>query len=196
MKLFGGSASFALGFQFIADPYQRRPPLRRVSWGQLQILVSGRILTAGISSDQAFVNCAEIPWAAIVEWMVGNWDLMLQETRLPLPSKSAGSAAWCGDWFRSLPDDDSELDKFWTLARNGEVGMGWDGMGSCLPDLRIPDLHLRSVRPGIELSWKDCEFRGAPNGISLHEISGIVALPAQDVADVLFDRAQLAAQEL
>jgi Zn-dependent peptidase ImmA (M78 family) len=193
MKLFGNRAKFALGFQLIADPDQGSPPLRRVSWGQLQIWVSSRNLTAGISHDQSVVNCAEVPLAPLVQWIAKNWDPMLHETRLPLPSKSIGSAAWCVDCLGSLPDDDSELDKL--LDARAE----WrrrHGMGSCLPDFRIPDLHLRRVSSGIELSWDDREWRTIPNGISLQEPSGTVVLPAQEVANVLFDWAQSVALDL
>ena len=160
MRLFGERARFALGFQLIPDPDQGSPPLRRVSWGKLQIWVSRRNLTAGISDDHAVVDCAEVPLAPIVAWMVANWDPMLHETRLPLPAKSAGSAAWCLDCLISLPDDDFELDKL--LDARAE----WrnrHSMGSSLPDFRVPDLHLRRVNSGIELSWDDREWRNVPN---------------------------------
>jgi Zn-dependent peptidase ImmA (M78 family) len=193
MIYFGDRAKFAIGFQLIPDPDQGSSPLRRLSWGKLQIWIASCNLTAGISRDQAIVDCAEVPLAPLVEWIAKNWDPMLHETRLPLPSKSIGSAAWCVDCLRSLPDDDSELDKL--LDARAE----WrsrHGMGSCLPDFRIPDIHLRRVNSGIELSWDDREWRSVPNGISLQETSGTAILPAQDVADVLFDWAQSVAQEL
>ena len=193
MRLFGDRARFALGFQLIPDPDQGSSPHRRVSWGQLQIWVSGRNLTAGISNDQAVVNCAEVPLAPIVEWMARNWDPMLHETRLPLPAKSAGSAAWCLDCLISLPDDDSELDKL--LDARAE----WrnrHSMGSSLPDFRVPDLHLRRVNSGIELSWDDREWRSVPNSISLQETSGSAILPTIEVAQVLFDWAMSVASEL
>lgn len=187
MILFGNRSKFALGFQLIPDPDQGSPPLWRVSWGQLQIWVSGRNLTAAIGHDQSVVNCAEVPLAPIVEWIAKNWDPMLHETRLPLPSKSVGSASWCVDCLGSLPDDDSELDKL--LDARAE----WrnrHGMGSSLPDFRLPDLHLRRVNSGIELSWDDREWRRVPSGIRLQETSGTAILPAQDVANVLFEWAQ------
>jgi hypothetical protein len=193
MRLFGERARFALGFQLIPDPDQGSPPLRRVSWGKLQIWVSGRNLTAGISDDHAVVDCAEVPLAPIVAWMVANWDPMLHETRLPLPAKSAGSAAWCLDCLISLPDDDFELDKL--LDARAE----WRNrhfMGSSLPDFRVPDLHLRRVNSGIELSWDDREWRSVPNSISLQETSGSAILPAIEVAQVLFDWAFSVANEL
>jgi Zn-dependent peptidase ImmA (M78 family) len=193
MRLFGDRARFALGFQLITDPDQGSPPLRRVSWGQLQIWVTGRNLTAGISPNQSVVDCAEVPLAPLVAWIARNWDPMLHETRLPLQSKSLGSAAWCVDCLISLPDDDSELDR---LLKARAEWRSRHGMGSCLPDFRIPDLHLRRVNSGIEISWDDREWRSIPTGISLQETSGIAILPAQVVAQVLFDWAQSVAQEL
>ena len=193
MRLFGDRARFALGFHLIPDPDQGSPPLRRLSWGQLQIWVSGRNLTAGISDDQAVVDCAEVPLAPIVEWMVRNWDPMLHETRLPLPAKSAGSAAWCVDCLMSLPDDDSELDK---LLDARSEWRNRHSMGSSLPDFRLPDFHLRRVNSGIELSWDDREWRSVPNGISLQETSGSVILQGMEVAQVLFDWASSVACDL
>ena len=193
MKLFGDRARFALGFQLVPDPDQGSPPLRRVSWGKLQIWVSGRNLTAGISSHQTVVECAEVPLAPIVEWIADNWDPMLHETRLPLPSQSHGSAAWCVDCLVSLPEEDEKLDK---LLDDRAQWRKRHAIGSSLPDFRLPDLHLRRVNSGIELSWDDREWRSVPNGISLLESSGTVIVPANEVAQVLYDWSTSTAREL
>lgn len=184
MKLFGDRARFALGFQLVPDPDQGSPPLRRVSWGKLQIWVSGRNLTAGISSNQDVVDCAEVPLAPIVAWIAKNWDPMLHETRLPLPSHSHGSAAWCVDCLISLPEEDAQLDR---LLDDRAEWRNRHAIGSSLPDFRLPDLHLRRINSGIELSWDDREWRSVPNGISLLEPSGTVIVPASEVAQVLYD---------
>jgi Zn-dependent peptidase ImmA (M78 family) len=118
---------------------------------------------------------------------------MLHETRLPLRSKSIGSAAWCVDCLGALPDDDSELDKL--LDARAE----WrsrHGMGSSLPDFRIPDLHLRRVNAGLELSWDDRAWRSVPNGMRLQEASGTVIFSAEEVANILFDWASAVAHSL
>lgn len=193
MRLFGNRARFALGFSLIPDPDQGSTPLRRVSWGQLEIWVAGRNLTSGISRDGAVANCAEVPLAPIVAWIAKNWDPMLHETRLPLPSHSHGSAAWCVDCLISLPEEDAELDRL--LDARAE----WrhrHAIGSSLPDFRLPDLHLRRVNSGIELSWDDREWRSIPNGISLLEPSGTVILPANEVAEVLYEWSIATASEL
>jgi Zn-dependent peptidase ImmA (M78 family) len=193
MRIFGDKARFALGFQLITDPDQGSPPLRRVSWGQLQIWVAGRNLTAGISPNQSVVDCAEVPLAPLVAWIAKNWDPMLHETRLPLPSKSLGSAAWCVDCLISLPDDDSELDKLLDARASWRSR---HGLGSSLPDFRIPDLHLRRVNAGIELSWDDRAWRSVPDGMRLQEASGTVILPAEEVANILCDWASGVANAL
>ena len=59
-----------------------------------------------------------------------------------------------------------------------------------------PDLHLRRVNSGIELSWDDREWRSVPNGISLMEPSGTVIVPANEVAQVLYDWSRATAIEL
>jgi Zn-dependent peptidase ImmA (M78 family) len=164
-----------------------------VSWGQLQIWVTGRNLTAGISPNQSIVNCAEVPLAPLLAWIAKNWDPMLHETRLPLPSKSLGSAAWCVDCLISLPDEDSELDKLLDARASWKSR---HGMGSSLPDFRIPDLHLRRVNAGIELSWDDRAWRSVPHGMRLQEASGTVILPAEEVANILFDWASGVANAL
>jgi hypothetical protein len=193
MSLFGNRARFALGFKLISDPDQGSTPLRRVSWGQLEIWVSGRNLTAGISRDGAVANYAEVPLAPIVAWIAENWDPMLHETRLPLPSHSHGSAAWCVDCLISPPEEDAELDR---LLDDRAEWRDRHAIGSSLPDFRLPDLHLRRVNSGIELSWDDREWRSVPNGISLMEPSGTVIVPANEVAQVLYDWSRATAIEL
>lgn len=193
MKLFGDRARFALGFQLIPDPDQASPPLRRVSWGKLQIWVAGRNLTEGISSNQEVVDCAEVPLAPIVAWIANNWDPMLHETRLPLPSRSQGSAAWCVDCLISLPEEDEKLDR---LLNDRAEWRNRHAIGSSLPDFRLPDLHLRRVNSGIELSWDDREWRTIPNGISLSEPAGTVVVPAIEVANVLHELSTAIASEL
>ncbi len=193
MNLFGDRGRFALGFQLVSDPDQGSPTLRRVSWGRLQIWVSGRNLTAGISRLQTVVDCAEVPLAPIVEWIADNWDPMLHETRLPLPSQSHGSAAWCVDCLISPPEEDAELDK---LLDERAQWRRRHAIGSSLPDFRLPDLHLRRVNSGIELSWDDREWHSIPNGITLVEASGAVIVPASEVAQVLYDWSCAAARQL
>jgi len=193
MNLFGDRARFALGYQLIPDPDQACQPLRRVSWGKLQIWVAGRNLTEGISSNQDVVNCAEVPLAPIVAWIAEKWDPMLHESRLPRQSKSPDAASWCFDCFVSLPDDDSKLDQLL------DARAGWrarHAMGYSLPDFRLPDLHLRRVNSGIELSWNDREWRSVANSINLQEPSGSAILPATEVAQVLFDWAISLSREL
>ena len=193
MNLFGDIARFALGFNLIPAPDQGSTPLRRVSWGQLQVWVAGRNLTAGISRDRAVVNCAEVPLAPIVAWIAENWDPMLHETRLPLPSESHGSAAWCVDCLISLPEEDAELDR---LLDDRAQWRNRHAIGSSLPDFRLPDLQLRRVNSGIELSWDDREWRSVPNGISLLESSGTVIIPANEVAQVLYEWSIATARKL
>jgi hypothetical protein len=193
MKLFGDRTKFALGFQLIPDPDQGSSLLRRVSWGRFQIWVSGRNLTVGNGSNQTIVECAEVPLVPLVWWVVNNWEHILYETELPFNNEDSSSASWCVDCLDSLPDDDSELDKLLNARlewRNRHC------MGSSLPDFRLPNLHLRCVNTGIELSWDDREWSNVSSGINLHEISGTAVFPVQDIASVLFDWASSIAYEL
>jgi predicted nucleotidyltransferase len=67
-----------------------------------EALLEALALAERISRDQAIVDCAEVPLAPLLEWIARNWDPMLHETRLPLPSKSIGSVAWCVDCLGKL----------------------------------------------------------------------------------------------
>mgnify|MGYP001809601325 CR=1 FL=1 len=184
MKIIGNPERFALGFKLTQDPDDGGFPHFRLSWGKFQVWVTGRNLTSGRAQDGSGVDFATVPLAPVVEWISKNWDPMLHEGRFPSISDSSSAAAWLIDSLASLPDDDSELDKI--LSERAKWWMR-HGMGASLPDFRIPDLVLRRVNAGVELSWDDREWRSVPSGIHLMESPNAVILPALEVAEVLHE---------
>jgi len=193
MKIIGNQDRFALGFKLTEDPDEGGSPHLRASWGHFQVWVAGRNLTSGRAQDGSGVDFATVPLAPIVEWIATNWDPMLHEGRLPSRSESQSAAAWLMDILTSLPDDESELDK---LLCDRATWWMRHGMGASLPDFRIPDLILRRIDSGIELSWDDREWRSVPNGVRLVEAPSAVVLPAQEVAEVLYNWAHTVTDEL
>jgi Zn-dependent peptidase ImmA (M78 family) len=82
----------------------------------------------------------------------------------------------------SLPREDAAQDEF---LDQREAWWSRHGLGSALPDFRVPDLHIRRMNTDVELSWDDREWRSIPGGLRLTEASGALLLPATEVARVL-----------
>ncbi len=182
MKIIGNPDRFALGFDLVEDPDAGGQPHSRASWGHFQVWVSGRNLTSGRAPDGTGVDSAMVPLAPIVKWIAQQWDPMFHEGRLPTSTESATAAAWSLDALASLPEDDAQLD---ARLKARADWWGRHGLGAALPDFRVPDLHIRRVNSGIELSWDDREWRSVPGGIRLNEMPGAAVLPASEAAEVV-----------
>ena len=94
LAICGARDRFALGLALAEDPDQDSPAALRASWAKIQIWVGGRNLTAGIAASGAYRTEAECPALPVVKWLIDNWDALLHEERLPLPSHASSSAAW------------------------------------------------------------------------------------------------------
>lgn len=182
MKTIGDIARFALAFELRTDPDAGGDPAERASWGAFQVWVGGRNLTAG-RSDGASVDVAEVPLLPIVRWLMLAWDPLLHEERLPRPGYLSSAASWRMDSLASLTDDD-DLDP---LLEDRDAWWHRHGLGSALPEYRIPDLHIRRMGKSAEISWDDREWRTVPRGVRLVESPGAVVMAAHEVARVLFD---------
>lgn len=177
----GDRSRFALGFEFIEDP-DVGPELLRRSWGRLQIWVADRNLTLGHTRTGEALDAAEVPLLPIIEWLVRTWDPLLHEERLPRPTRAISAANWRVEVLMRLPAS-SDFD---ALLEEREAYWHRHGLGSVLSGFRVPDLHFRRRGQRIELSWDDSEWRSVPTGVQLAERPGSAALPADEVAEVLF----------
>ncbi|MCX4244465.1 ImmA/IrrE family metallo-endopeptidase [Paraliomyxa miuraensis] len=183
MKMIGDESSFALGFELRADPDEGGDPAERASWGALQVWVAGRNLTAG-RADGVALDAAEVPLLPVVRWLVERWDPLLHEERLPRPSYAGTAASWRMDCLDALFGREDDLDR---LLEERHAWWHRHGLGSALPEFRVPDLHIRRAGSEAELSWDDREWRTVPRGVRLVESPGAALLPVEQVARVLFD---------
>jgi hypothetical protein len=193
MRVFGDPDRFAIGHEFRKDPDSGGDPLARASLGALQLWVAGRNLTSGRTDDGRTVEAAEVPLALIVQWLLRNWDPLFHEERLPRPLPSKSAAAWRMDVLQRLPESEAELD---VLMIEGERWWQRHGLGSAVPESRIPDLQLRRRGDQIEASWDDREWRSVPGGVRLIEPPDAVLLPADEVGGVAYEWATACVDEL
>lgn len=192
MKTIGDTARFALGFELRPDPDVGGDPAERASWGALQIWVTGRNLTAGRADEQA-LDAAHVPLLPVARWLVDNWDPLLHEERLPRPSASTSAASWRMDSLALLPEREEDIDR---LLEDRSAWWRRHGLGSALPEYRVPDLHVRRIGTDAEVSWDDREWRTVPRGVRLIEAPGAALLPVDEVAQVLFDWSSAVVAEL
>ena len=178
----GDRERFALAFELRPDPDPGGDPAKRASWGAFQIWVAGRNLTSGVLGTGDLVDAAECPLLPIVEWLIENWDPLLHEERLPFPISASSSARWYAACLPVALRSRLKTDQFL------EVREDWwarHGLGSALPDFRLPDLHFRRSTDDIELSWDDREWRSVPRGVALTEPAGSARIGVREVVEVL-----------
>lgn len=175
---------FALAFQLTDDPDAEGSALNRASWGYLQMWVAGRNLTSGIAADGTSIDRAECPLLPIVAWFVDRWDALFHEERLPSDYEAISSAQWHSRVLQSAKDDDAAFDELM------DERLAWwnnHGLGSALPDYRIPDLHIRRRDKHVELSWDDSEWRAVASGVQLSFQPGVVTLTIDFVCSTVSD---------
>lgn len=183
MKVFGDKARFALGFELISDP-DRGLPEDRASWACLEIWVVGRHLTSGLSDSGVQVQGAEVPLAPVLRWLLGQWDSLFHEERLPRENLCTSAAAWRTASLLTLPKDDGALD---ALLSDREAWWKRHALGAALPGFRVPDLHVRRQGHQVELSWTDQEWRTVPGGMQVLEAPGSANLSAEEASRVFFE---------
>jgi Zn-dependent peptidase ImmA (M78 family) len=192
MRTIGQEARFALAFELRSDPDEGGDPAERASWGAFQVWVAGRNLTAG-RAEGVSLDAAEIPLLPVVRWLVNEWDPLLHEERLPRPDYLGPAASWRMDALESMPEREDELDR---LLDDRDAWWHRHGLGSALPEYRVPDVHIRRMGTNAEISWDDREWRTVPRGVRIVESPGAALLPIQEVAHVLFDWSSAVLAEL
>ncbi|MEQ1633571.1 MAG: ImmA/IrrE family metallo-endopeptidase [Planctomycetota bacterium] len=190
MKVFGDKSRFALAFELLSDPDHGLPE-DRASWARLEIWAAGRHLTSGLSDSGVQVQGAEVPLAPVLNWLLGNWDALFHEERLPRPNRCTSAAAWRTASLLPLPKDDEGLD---ALLLDRETWWERHAMGAALPGFRIPDLHVRRLGQQVELSWTDQEWRSVPGGMQVLEAPGATSLPSDEATRVFFEFANAAVE--
>ncbi|MCK5687628.1 hypothetical protein KAI87_00090, partial [Myxococcota bacterium] len=189
LKSFGESRRFALGFRLSKDPdsgvtIEDRQLIERLSWGEVQIWVGDRNLTLGRFADGDTTHSAQVPLFPIIEWLVNNWNPLLNEEALPRKSESVSAAEWKRASTQNLFGDSTEIDE---LLSDRELWWQRHSFGAALPGFRVPDFHIRRKGDQAELSWDDSDWRSIEGGVSLMEQPGSLLLPIDEVAKTLFE---------
>lgn len=177
LREFGDKGRFSIGYEWVEDPEGTTR-----GWGRLQLWVAARNLTVGYSAGNKLHEWVEAPLVPVLRWLVTSWEYLLHEERLPLCLETNSAADWRSAALARLPDNQEKL---LSLLAMREAYWTRHGLGSALPEYRIPDLHFRRVGNDIELSWDDREWRSVGTGIVIQEPPGSICLPIEDVAPVL-----------
>jgi Zn-dependent peptidase ImmA (M78 family) len=177
MRVIGDQEKFAFAFQFRDDPDPESPRDVHESWGNLQIWISGLNITAGVTSSGQAVDSAECPLLPIVKWFLNNWDPLFHEDRLPANDSATSSV----DWHTTILCSERDEIKLEALLEDRFAWWSRHGLGSSLPDFRVPDVHFRRRDTDVEISWSDAEWRELKHGVQLSVRPGVASLPVETV---------------
>jgi len=181
MRMIGDQGKFAFAFQLGDDPDPESPRDVHASWGAIQIWISGLNITTGITSSGQAVDSAECPLLPIVKWFLENWDPLFHEDRLPVNDSAISSV----DWYTNILYSEADEVKFEALLDQRFAWWSRHGLGSALPDFRVPDVHFRRRDTDVEISWSDAEWRELRHGVQLSVQPGVASVPIEIVCDTI-----------
>jgi Zn-dependent peptidase ImmA (M78 family) len=148
----GDPAVFAFQLAFLRNPHgdaDRATPEERDSWGTFMVWARGENLCAHVEHGE-ILSAAHWYMLPFIEWLVGNWDALFHEERLPL-SNVGLSAAESLALTKMPPLTLKEVDEFEWL----DVWASWWSR-HCLragsEGGLFPDLYIRRYRDRLELS--------------------------------------------
>jgi Zn-dependent peptidase ImmA (M78 family) len=183
---FGARERFAVTIGWIDDgsAANNRPKGHGFSLGSLELIVNGYPLTAHLENS---VRYDSVRWylLPIFRWVAENWRHLFHEEDFSWPERTEepGAGACNVALERFLPPDHSER-----FAVYEQVQAWWQrhalraGAGGGL----LPDVFLRRLGDGVELSWSAREADFAPPGYKLIIAAGAAVLPIKDVAEPLW----------
>jgi hypothetical protein len=194
-RLSGRTDRFAVKLSLAIDPHggAAADSASAASWGAFEIWIDGQNICAHFDQGELL---SSVHWylLPLLEWLVGSWDPLLHEERLPVRNAGddAASASTRNRFAPILVDDDEALlweqesYAWWTrhairAARDGGL---------------FPNLFMRRFRDSIELSWDDRPTAGEGQDFKFLASRGLVRLSPSDVAAPLWEVAVAAATEL
>lgn len=183
---FGSPDRFALSIGWVDDgsTLDNRPRGHGFSLGSLELVVRGYPLTRHYEGDKqpSYVCWYLLP---IFQWLAENWTRLFHEEDFPWPERTEAPAAIACNVAleRFLPDDHS--DRF---AVYDQVRRWWErhALRAGAAGGLLPDLFIRRLGDGIELSWSSREAEFAPDGFVFALAAGAAVLPVKDVAEPLW----------
>lgn len=187
---FGSPDRFELAIGWLDDgsPMASRPKGYGFSLGTLRLTVRDYVLTA---HSEGANRSDSVAWylLPVFEWLAANWAHLFHEEDFPWPERTfAAAATACGVAFdRFLPDDASN-----GFAVYDQVRRWWErhALRAGAAGGLFPDLFLRRLGDGVELSWSGREADHAPSGYSFALSAGAAVLSVKDVAGPLWEAMQ------
>lgn len=181
-ECFGDPRLFEIAARWTSDPEPRERLPQDGGWstGDLRITVGGQVLTArrydGVQSDH-------IAWylAPVISWLVGQWTAIFHEESYAWPDQGGAPAAWAV--FSALgryiaASDETEQDQYCAVQN------WWSrhAVRAADPSALFPDVCLRRLGDGIEISWSGRQPVHVPEGFALTSPAGCAVFSVASVA--------------
>lgn len=194
-RLAGATNRFALKVALLDDPDagSGATPDESASWGAYEVWVDGHNLCAHTEQGER-VDAVHWYLLPLLEWIVGHWDPLLHEERLPV--RNAAATAWPALRETRLPPPgltDRTAD-----AQQEDWRRWWSrhSLQACREGGLFPDIVLRRWRSEVEVSWGATPLPGQPPGYRFAIDSGACRLPPSEVAEPLYAIVVDAVEEL
>jgi hypothetical protein len=193
--LVGRRDRFAVKVAFQPDPHEGQAASREqsLSWGGLEIWINGHNVCGHVEMNERMES---VHWylLPLLSWLAVNWDFLLHEERLP--TRNAASDAWLA--LRRTAEAPGGLPA--EKAEQWEIRWQAWWQRHCLLACRagglFPSLFIRRLQDTIEFSWGDRPLAGAPDHFRFNANHGSAKLQPDEIADVLFEVLDRAAQHL
>jgi Zn-dependent peptidase ImmA (M78 family) len=194
--LAGDTSVFGVELSLTADPDDHRyDPDEQMSWGSLTLWVDGVNLTEHLEQGE-LLRSAHWYLLPTIEWIVGNWDALLHEERLPLNNADADAAsAMTRLLIQPLRLVRSDLDEFERLER----WQSWWSRHNIVDSVAggiFPDVYIRRWGDLAEISAGASMAPGVPSHFRYQNVNFVRRVPVANVASAFYDVLQRAVAEL
>ena len=183
-RQFGDRTAIALCFAFGPYPTVSNRSARDVSWGNFELWVHGKCLTA---SNQNNESAQGIDWylLPILEWFLDVGVRLINEEPLPTTAFQGGVRDACS-WFDAtmrpplLSEHDEET---WFLSRSE-----WrqhHALRRAAEDLALPNVVFRRLGDDLEVSWDNETLSASRPNLHFQQLRGRELVLARDFAEVV-----------
>lgn len=182
----GDTEIFAVRLAFMPDPDAGSfaDPEDAASWGAFQLWVNGQNLCSHVDQGEV-LQSAHWYLLPLLEWLVGNWNAILHEERLP-NQQFSDTAVAALDVTRTAPALVGEAETIvWDEER-----YDWrsrHALRSARAGGLFPNAAVRRLRDSVEISWDDESIAGAPAGFRFNASAGVALIAPPNVAEPLFE---------
>lgn len=191
----GSTDELALDLAFRDDPDLDVPfdEDLRASWGSFALWAGGRNLCAHAVQGEVLEHTH---WylLPLLEWLVGSWERLLHEERLPESRVAATTAAEYARLSSAQPLFDDEAD--WGRLAAEQDWMDAHRLRSAAEGGLFPDVYLRRWGDQLEVSAGAEHGPGWPVGLAYLATGTSVRVPVAGAARALHEVVTLAVEDL